>query len=336
MKNKWDILIAGGGVGGIAAALRATAMRCSVALTDENLWLGGQITSQGVSALDEHKLMETFGGTALYYDFRKRIKQYYRSNYKLSTKGKKSVNFNPGCSDQQRRLSFEPKVGMKVLNDMLSFAVKSEKIYIFKPAKVIELYKDKQKITGAMIKNLKSGIKTKINAVIYIDATELGDLLPLAGIPYRKGAESFTQTHEPSAPQKSMPEACQAFNYLFALEWKPGSMNVIPKPRLYEEMERTHNFSRCSMKIIDANTAVGSFWKYRQIIDASNFDDPSMQNDITLVNCVCTDYKDDSIIDKKSDFVDKHLYRAKQLALSYLFWKAQFAKMLFKTILSLT
>lgn len=320
MINTWDIFIAGGGVGGVAAALRAAAMGCSVILTDENLWLGGQITSQGVSALDEHKLMETFGGTALYYDFRERIKKYYRSNYKLSSKGKESAYFNPGCSDKQRRLSFEPVVGMRIINEMLSWAVKSSQITIFKPAKVIEIYKDKRKITGAMVKNLNSGKKTKINAGIFIDATELGDLLPLAGIPYRKGVESFAQTHESSAPPESIPQACQAFNYTFALEWKPGSINVIPKPRLYEEMRKTHTFSLNGMKMFDSGTRTFSFWTYRRIIDAANFDDPSMPNDLTLINCICTDYKEDSIIDKGSAVVDKHLYRAKQLALSYLYW----------------
>lgn len=93
-KTKWDILIAGGGLGGVAAAIRAASMGCSVLLIDENKWLGGQITSQGVSALDEHKAIDIFGGTALYYEFRDRIKQYYRNNYKLSEKGKKSKYFN--------------------------------------------------------------------------------------------------------------------------------------------------------------------------------------------------------------------------------------------------
>ena len=61
----WDVFIAGGGLGGVAAALRAASFGCSVFLTDENKWLGGQATSQGLSALDEHKLMDVFGGTAL-------------------------------------------------------------------------------------------------------------------------------------------------------------------------------------------------------------------------------------------------------------------------------
>jgi heterodisulfide reductase subunit A-like polyferredoxin len=69
-----DILVLGGGMGGIAAALRAADRGYKVCLTEENPWIGGQCTSQGVSALDEHAYIEHFGGTASYYQFRHQIR----------------------------------------------------------------------------------------------------------------------------------------------------------------------------------------------------------------------------------------------------------------------
>ena len=42
----------------------------------------------------------------------------------------------------------------------------------------------------------------------------------------------------PSAPEESIPDACQAINYTFALEKRPGSQNIIPKPALYEKMKK--------------------------------------------------------------------------------------------------
>ena len=320
MMKKCDVFIAGGGVGGVAAALRAAEMGCSVVLTDENVWLGGQITAQGVSALDEHKMMETFGGTALYYEFRERIRQYYRRNYILSSQAKQADFFNPGCSSRQRRLAFEPIAGKKVIDEMLAPAVKAGRVTVCQPAKVIKIDKDHGRIIGATMEDLKSGKKTQVEAAVYIDATELGDLLPLAGIPYRTGVESYAQTHEPSAPEISMPDACQAFNYTFALEKKPGTTNVITKPKLYDEMSKSHRFSLNNMKMYDDEQKAFSFWTYRRIIDAANFNDRSMRHDITLVNCLCTDYKEDSIIDKDSAAAERHLYRAKQLALSYVYW----------------
>lgn len=319
-KTKWDIIIAGGGLGGVAAAIRAAAMGCSVLLIDENKWLGGQVTSQGVSALDEHMLMDTFGGTALYYNFRDRVKKYYRKNFKISEKGLKSKHFNPGCSDRQRRLAFEPLAGVRVIYNMLAPAVKAKRIEILKPAKVVRLYKEGSIITSALIKDMQTNEEINVEAYIFIDATELGDLLPLAGIPYTKGVESFAQTHEPSAPKEAIPDACQGINYTFVLERKPGTKNTIPKPNGYEEVSKKHRFSLCGMKMFEIPKGSFSFWTYGRIIDSANFEYSSMPNDITLVNCACTDYKEDSIIDKKGDVVKQHLHRAKQLAMCYLYW----------------
>jgi NADPH-dependent 2,4-dienoyl-CoA reductase/sulfur reductase-like enzyme len=49
-----DILVVGAGLGGVAAAWATARRGRTVCLLEETDWLGGQITSQGVSALDEH------------------------------------------------------------------------------------------------------------------------------------------------------------------------------------------------------------------------------------------------------------------------------------------
>ena len=71
---KADIAIIGGSTGGVAAALAALEQGCNVILTEATDWLGGQLTSQGVSALDEHKYIETFGGTRTYNALRAGIR----------------------------------------------------------------------------------------------------------------------------------------------------------------------------------------------------------------------------------------------------------------------
>ena len=62
-----DVLVVGGGTGGVSAALAAARHGYRVCLLEETDWLGGQLTAQGVSALDEHPHIERFGGTASYY-----------------------------------------------------------------------------------------------------------------------------------------------------------------------------------------------------------------------------------------------------------------------------
>ena len=73
-----DVLVVGGGLGGVAAAWAAARRGRSVCLLEETDWLGGQITSQGVSALDEHDYIEAFGGTRTYYQLRETIRDHYR------------------------------------------------------------------------------------------------------------------------------------------------------------------------------------------------------------------------------------------------------------------
>jgi NADPH-dependent 2,4-dienoyl-CoA reductase/sulfur reductase-like enzyme len=60
-----DILVAGGSLGGAAAALAALRSGRSVILTNELEWLGGQLTSQAVPP-DEHIWVEQFGITRSY------------------------------------------------------------------------------------------------------------------------------------------------------------------------------------------------------------------------------------------------------------------------------
>lgn len=65
-----DVLVVGGGTGGVAAVLAAARRGQRVCVIEETDWLGGQLTAQGVSALDEHEHIESFGGTASYYRLR--------------------------------------------------------------------------------------------------------------------------------------------------------------------------------------------------------------------------------------------------------------------------
>lgn len=75
-----DIVIAGGGLGGCAAALATLRNGLTVILTEETDWIGGQLTQQGVPP-DEHNWIETHGATQLYRDVRTAIRKYYVQNY---------------------------------------------------------------------------------------------------------------------------------------------------------------------------------------------------------------------------------------------------------------
>src|SRR5574340_1088733 len=71
-----------------SAALAAARAGMHVCLTEETSWLGGQMTSQGVSEFNENRYIETAGGTASYYGLRNGIRRYYRDHFTLSPMGK--------------------------------------------------------------------------------------------------------------------------------------------------------------------------------------------------------------------------------------------------------
>lgn len=314
---KCDILIVGGGTGGVAAAIQSVSMGCKVILLEETSWLGGQMTSQGVSALDEHPSMDLFGGTKTYYHFRENIRKYY-TRFQLSSKGQSLIPFNP--SSNPNRLCFEPHVGAFILENMLKSVAANNNLTIYFQAKVIDLFQTKNQVHSVTVQKIGSGHKILIIPSIIIDASELGDLFPLVDIPYRTGKESFADTLEPSASNQSMLTACQSFTYTFAVERRDDEHHTIPKPELYEEMRKRNRFTLNGFRMFTSGRFRTTFWNYRLLIDASNFDDSRYLNDISLINFLSMDYDDETILDQPEDVVQYHFYRAKQLSLSYLYW----------------
>jgi NADPH-dependent 2,4-dienoyl-CoA reductase/sulfur reductase-like enzyme len=71
-----ELLIVGGGLGGVSAALTAARLGIRIVLVEELDWLGGQLTAQGVP-LDEHPWVETGIGSRSYAMFRHSIREYY-------------------------------------------------------------------------------------------------------------------------------------------------------------------------------------------------------------------------------------------------------------------
>ena len=184
-----DVAVIGGSTGGVAAALAALESGCTVVLTEATEWLGGQMTSQGVSALDEHAHIEHFGGTRRYYALRNRIRQTYQERYKVGpVMPDGETPLNPG-NGWVSRLCFEPKVGVAAINDMLKPYLADEKLkvlYHYVPVKATSRDDYVQEVT------LRGPTATKLHlqARYFLDATDLGDLLPLTNTAYVSGAEA--------------------------------------------------------------------------------------------------------------------------------------------------
>ena len=99
----------------MAAALAAARRGKQVHLIEETDWIGGQLTAQGVSALDEHEHIESFGGTASYYALRNALRDHYRP---LAGEAGRRPHFNPG-NCWVTRVAFEPKVAVEAIYALL-------------------------------------------------------------------------------------------------------------------------------------------------------------------------------------------------------------------------
>jgi hypothetical protein len=331
-----DVLVVGGGTGGIAAALAAARAGRRVCLLEETDWIGGQLTAQGVSALDEHEHIERFGGTRSYYALREAIRHHYR---RLSPALASAKHPNPG-SCWVTRLAFEPRVAVQALLGMAAPHVDAGRLEILARVKAVGAEVSRDRIESVLAVNLDDRRWTRIRPAIVIDATELGDLLPLAGAEYVVGAETKAETGEPHAqPLEPKAHCVQSFTYTFVLEnTGPGHSHVIPRPERYEHYRDGQPFSLrihvhggeiygeetrwLEYQVLDqAPGTKGGLWTYRRLIDASLFpSDSGYADDISMINWPGNDYRDRSILDRSPLEQAGALQDAKRVSLGFLHW----------------
>jgi succinate dehydrogenase/fumarate reductase flavoprotein subunit len=198
-----DLVIAGGGLGGVAAALAALRNGLRVVLTEETDWIGGQITSQGVPP-DEHPWIETHGAPKTYRDYRNLVRDHYKRFYPLTEEAKARPNLNPG-DGAVSRLCHEPRVAHAVMIEMLTRYLSTGQLTLLLQHKAQKAVVTNNSVSSLLVKDLKNGKSTTLVAKHFIDATELGDLLPLTGTEYVTGTESKAETGELHAPEKADP-----------------------------------------------------------------------------------------------------------------------------------
>ncbi|MEH2012833.1 FAD-dependent oxidoreductase [Nostoc sp.] len=169
-----DVLVVGGGTGGTAAAIQAARRGAKTILISEFPWLGGMLTSAGVSAPDGNEL-EAFQ-TGLWGAFLQELRQR-----------------QPGGLDNSwvSFFSYDPQIGAEIFADWVQELPNLDWISGQVP---IEVFRQGDSITGVRFADFA------VTAKIILDATELGDLLALAEIPYRWGWELQSEWGEPSAP----------------------------------------------------------------------------------------------------------------------------------------
>ncbi len=340
-----DVLIVGGGLGGVAAALATLERGHTVYMSEEYGWLGGQLTSQGVP-LDEHTWIEDFGCTARYRQLRDGIRDYYRRHYPLTTAALLDPHLNPG-SGLVSRICAEPLVGVAVIDQMLAPHRASGRLTVAMSTVATAAERDGDRVRSVRLSH-SDGSNTDVEARYVLDATELGDLLPLAGLPYVIGAEARDDTGEPSAPDFAQPGNQQAFSWCFAIDLVDGDHTIDrprdydhwaarqpdfwgapmisltgPDPRTTEICTRTfvpHGDS--AQAVADQRLAPGDreLWTFRRIIARENFTSGAYPSDVVMANWPMIDYIDGVLVDVTPQERASHEAAARQQSLSMLYW----------------
>lgn len=286
-----DVLIVGGSLGGCAAAIGAAGL--DVWMVEDSDWIGGQVTSQGVSALDEHRLIESFGGTREYMQFRAGVRR------------RSGGVANPG-GGWVSRLCFEPRVGLAELEERLARCGTK----ILRESRVVEARVSEDRVRAVRIVD-RAGAERWLAPKLVLEASDTGEFYPLAGIEHRLGSDAREETRETHAKDVADPARQQSYTYPFAVEWRPGESHVIAKPEGYERFRDSQPYTldimsasgkTASFGFFEKRAGLGAFWNYRRIAPT-----------IAMINWPGNDYRGAPLIG--GDTRD-----AKLLSLGFLYW----------------
>lgn len=324
-KETWEceVAVVGGSLGGVAAAAHAMRSGAVTCLIEVAPWLGGQISAQGVSALDESQAMQADQSfSKSWMDFKELIRRQPVPSLPWSPQvvGKQVAEVNSCWVGQ---LCFLPQVGAIAAEQWLQQSVSKasgsrwQTSTAFKGAEfdttgqeitaiyaVHRIPKDStHKPQGRLSEELlkwygwdsdddfdKVPVRLQAPAgkqLLVIDATDTGELVAWAKIPHRLGAESQRTTGETRASAYDNPNCTQAFTYPFALaihDDRGASKAALSQVQSsYSRQEHRQDFDLQGFPLFNGR----SLFNYRRIL-STTMSHPSAASpalgDITLVN----------------------------------------------------
>jgi hypothetical protein len=273
-----ELLVVGGGLSGVATAYEGLLAGRTVCLTEITDWLGGQISSQGTSALDERPTQ--------------RAKQFYSRGYSQLRNRieRKYGKLNPGdcwVSDS----CFLPRDAHNIMTQMLKDAEKKGRgklqwfantvikdLEISKDGKIINnaiaiqhqpaknqpplntyplsqtiedaySYKNSSQFSKTIIRFLPKQSLNNLKKWYVIDTSETGEIIALADVPYRLGIDARSYLEPSSSSTTDDPYCPQGFTYTFAMEaTKEHQSQTMPpfylqySPYFSYELKRLANF----------------------------------------------------------------------------------------------
>lgn len=223
--SHYEVIVVGATPGGIAAAVAAARGGHSVALFEPSAHVGG-VVSGGLTATD-YGDKRTIGGLAR--EFFDRVLQHYTDEYGAESEQAKASN---------QGFWFEPHVGEQVFREWLESAGKVE-LFLYHTLLTVEL--DGDRVARLEFRDERARTQRWVAGDVFVDALYEGDLMALAGVPYRVGREGAHEFDEPHAgaragepePEGTADLLVQAYNYRLCLTNDPQNRVAVPQPRGY-------------------------------------------------------------------------------------------------------
>lgn len=205
-----DLLIIGGGASGTTAGIQASRMGVKTLIVEETEWLGGMLTSAGVSAIDGNHQMPA----GLWAEFRQKLYNHYG--------GPKAVE-----TGWVSNTLFEPHVGNRILKELAT----NKNLSIWYHSEWTSVVRS----GNQWLASVKKGKKMyRVRATQIIDATELGDVMAHLKVPSRIGMDSKAETGEAFAPDKAN-DIIQDMTYVVVLkDYGANANKTIKKPVGYD------------------------------------------------------------------------------------------------------
>ncbi len=283
--SEFDVVIVGGGAGGTSAAIQSARNGAKTLLIEETNWLGGMLTSAGVSAIDgNYKLPSGFWG-----EFKDSLVSHYGSLEALKTGWVSNV-------------LFEPKVGNEILK---SIAQNEKNLKILYSTSTQSVSKHDGNIFNYQIKTSEGTFFSKI----LIDGTELGDLLPMIDDDYDVGMDSNEMYNENIAPEFKN-DIIQDLTFVMILK-NYNKKVKIDKPEGYDASE-----FYCSTSHKDCPESDKALWSPQQMMNYGK-----LPNDKIMINWPIygNDYYS-NLIEMSKEEREVVFEKAKNKSLRYLYY----------------
>lgn len=178
--EQYDVIVVGGGVSGTTAGIRAARLGAKTLIVEQGPWLGGMLTSAGVSATDGNYRLR--GG--MWGELRDSLEAHYGSAEALKT-------------GWVSNLLFEPSIGARIFRSM----AENEELLTVKFETELTLLERAEEGWKLTLQGPRG--KKQVTGRVLIDGTELGDIAAEAGVKYDIGMESRTVTGEDIAPEEA-------------------------------------------------------------------------------------------------------------------------------------